>query len=224
VIDQQTDQQSTSPATLDFSKFVPIDSGQPAEPPAANLRQSIAYGVQQNPDEHAKLLKQQQLTGMTPEAAAPFVQQTQQAIDVESLNPEQMVSSHPRTAAWATNPDNAAVSGAEDLHRLTRIEQHAATMRAYTPSWRDKVSDAAQSAYEFLGGSGSLKQRVFDYPLARMGVGALRGTEELAGNAASFAGLHGNNATGLNFLQRSARTPRAFQLWRGETGLDKLAA
>jgi hypothetical protein len=223
----KTDQRRSAvqrPCTARLSKFVPIDSGQPAEPPAANLRQSIAYGVQQNPDEHAKLLKQQQLTGMTPEAAAPFVQQTQQAIDVESLNPEQMVSSHPRTAAWATNPDNAAVSGAEDLHRLMRIEQHAATMRAYTPSWQDKISDAAQNAYEFLGGSGSLKQRVFDYPLVRMGVGALRGTEELAGNAASFAGLHGNNPTGLNVLQRSARSLEPFNFGEDETGLDKLAA
>jgi hypothetical protein len=217
-------QQAAGPVELDSSTFTPIDAGRPANTVASNLRQSIAYGVQQNPDEHAKLLKQQQLTGMTPEAAAPFVQQTQQAIDVESLNTEQMVSSHPRTAAWATNPDNAAVSGAEDLHRLTRIEQHAATMRAYTPSWQDKISDAAQNAYEFLGGSGSLKQRVFDYPLVRMGVGALRGTEELAGNAASFAGLHGNNPEGLNFLQRSARSLEPFNFGEDETGLDKLAA
>jgi hypothetical protein len=225
VIDQQTDRDRRAHSgDARLLEVRPDRLRAPAEPPAANLRQSIAYGVQQNPDEHAKLLKQQQLTGMTPEAAAPFVQQTQQAIDVESLNPEQMVSSHPRTAAWATNPDNAAVSGAEDLHRLTRIEQHAATMRAYTPSWQDKISDAAQNAYEFLGGSGSLKQRVFDYPLVRMGVGALRGTEELAGNAASFAGLHGNNATGLNVLQRSARSLEPFNFGEDETGLDKLAA
>jgi hypothetical protein len=231
VNEQQTDQQQgAAPAALDFSKFVPFDSGQPVESPASNLRQSIAYGVQQNPDEHAKLLEQQRLTGMTPEAAKPFANETQQAIDVESLNPEQMVASHPRTAAWATNPDNAAVSGAEDLHRLTRIEQHAATIRAYTPDWwqrnyTDRVNNAAQSAYEFLGGSGSLKQHVFEYPLARVGIGALRGTEEMLGNAASFAGLHGGKS-GLNFLQRSADTldPQHFIKFGDEkTGLDKLA-
>jgi len=215
-------QQASAPVELDLTTITPIDSGKPVNA-ASNLRQSVSYGVQQNPDDYAKLLKQQQVTGMTPQAAAPFAGETQNAIDVESLNPEKMVDSHPRTAAWAANPDNAAVSGADELHRLTRIEQHAATMRAYEPTWRDKASDAAQSAFESLGGSGSLKQRVFQYPLVRLGVGALRGTEEMLGNTASFAGIHGDNPEGLNALQRSARTLEPVQFGEEETGLDKLA-
>jgi hypothetical protein len=223
MIGETQEQQAPASSDLDFSTITPIDSGKPANA-GSTLRQSVAFGVQQNPDEYAKLLKQQQVTGMSPEAARPFANDTQNAIDVERLNPEGMVDSHPRTAQWATNPDNAAVSGADELHRLTRIEQHAASMRAYTPTWEDKVSDAAQSAYEFMGGSGSLKQRAFQYPLARAGVGVLRGTEELLGNAASFAGLHGNNPAGLNFLQRSARTLEPQNFGEDETGLDKLAA
>jgi hypothetical protein len=218
---------STTPVTLDSSTFAPFDSGKPADAPqgaASNLRQSVAYGVQQNPDQYAKLLKQQQVTGMAPQVSAPLASETQNAIDVEQLNPEQMVSSSPRTAAWATNPDNAAVSGADDLARLTRIEQHAATMRATAPTWQDKVSDAAQNAFEFMGGTGSLKQRVFQYPLARLGIGTLRGAEEMAGNVGSFVGIHGDNPEGLNALQRSARSLEPFNFGEPETGIDKLAS
>lgn len=211
------------PEDLDFSTMTPIDAGRPANA-ASDLRQSVAYGVQQNPDQYAQLLKQQRATGMSPEVAAPFQNETQQAIDVESLNPEQMVVSHPRTAAWAANPDNAAVSGADELQRLKRIETHAATMRAYTPTWQDRISNAAQSAYETLGGSGSLKQRVFDYPLFRFGAGALRGTEETIGNVGSFVGIHGSGPEGLNFFQRGARTLEPSQFGEQENGLDRLAA
>lgn len=115
---------STNPVTLDQSTFTPLDAGQPAGGQAgANLRQSLAYGVQQNADEHAKLLKQQQVTGMAPEAAKPSYNETQNAIEVQRLNPEQMVVTHPRTAAWATNPDNAAVAH-DDMGTLTGIETH----------------------------------------------------------------------------------------------------
>jgi hypothetical protein len=75
-----------------------------------------------------------------------------------------------------------------------------------------------------MGGSGSLKQRAFQYPLARIGVGAVRGTAEMLGNVASFAGLHGDNPSGLNFLQRSARTLEPQNFGEDESGLDKLAA
>jgi len=120
-----------SPVTLDLSTFAPLDSGQAAAAkptPAADLRQSIAYGVQQNPDEYAKLLKQQQVTGMAPEVARPFAAETQNAIDVERLAPEQMVTTHPRTAAWMMNPDNASVAH-DDVSPLTQIEEGAERMR-----------------------------------------------------------------------------------------------
>jgi hypothetical protein len=102
----ETQQQQAPSSDLDFSTLTPIDSGKPANA-GSTLRQSVAFGVQQNPDEYAKLIKQQQVTGMSPEVAKPFANDTQNAIDVERLNPEGMVDSHPRTAQWATNPDNA---------------------------------------------------------------------------------------------------------------------
>jgi hypothetical protein len=226
MIGETQEQQAPASSDLDFSTITPIDSGKPANA-GSTLRQSVAFGVQQNPDEYAKLLKQQQVTGMSPEAARPFANDTQNAIDVERLNPEGMVDSHPRTAQWATNPDNAAVSGADELHRLTRIEQHAASMRAYTPTWEDKVTDVAQSAYQFMGGSGSLKQRAFQYPLARAGVGVLRGTEELLGNGphsqACTATIRRGSTScsarlGRSSLRTSARMRLASTSWPRTSG------
>jgi hypothetical protein len=204
---------------LDFSTFTPLQETQQS----SDLRQSLSYGVTQNPDEYAKLLKQQQSTGMSPQVAQSGAAQTQQAIDVESLQPDQMGITHPRTAAWTANPDNAAVAGAGELHRQTRIEQHAATIRAYQPTWRDAVTNAAQSAFNFMGGNGDLKNKVFSYPAFRLGIEALAGTEETLGNVGSFFGWHGDNATSLNQLQIAARSLEPGQFGAEETGLDTVA-
>lgn len=126
------DAAAPGPGALDLSTYSPFDSGKPSVASAgSNLRMSLSYGVQQNPDEYAKLVKQQQVTGMAPEVAKPFYSETQNAIDVEKMNPEQMAVTHPRTAAWAANPDNAAIAH-DDMDSLTRIEQNAAAMRAAT--------------------------------------------------------------------------------------------
>ena len=46
------------------------------------------------------------------------------------INSPQFVSANPRTAAWASNPDNAAVAGVDEIYRLAKIEHNAAAMRA----------------------------------------------------------------------------------------------
>jgi hypothetical protein len=131
---------TTPPVKLDDSTFVPFNDNYGQQ--ASDLQQSIGYGVQQDPDQHARLLKQQQQTGIGPEISKGHETQIQQSLDANTLNPGQMVASHPRTAAWATNPDNAAVSGVTDLQLLTQIEQannKRNPMPGLTPSQQQAV-------------------------------------------------------------------------------------
>jgi hypothetical protein len=218
--DPSTDQ----PVTLDASGYQPIADPNPQ--PGSDLRQSLSFGFSQDQTKYAQLLKQQQVTGMTPQAAQPFQDQTQQAIDVNNLNPEQMVLTHPRTANWASNPDNAAVAGPDEIHRQTRIEQNAATMRAYQPSFGERASqaitDISQRAFEAMGGTGNLQRQIYTDPIPRLAIGMLQGTESFLGSVGSFLGWHGAGGT-QNALQRAAQTLTQERVGGTTTGLDMVA-
>ncbi len=158
---------------------------------SAALRQSVAYGVTQDPDQYAKLLELQKRAGVPPQLAQGQQKQIRQDADVNSIDYNGFAVSHPRTTAWASSPDNAAVSGVSEVQRLAGIEQNAASMRALTP-WE---SFSYKNLYP-------LQQKLMEYPLTRMAIDAVGGTAGMAGNIGSFFGWHGDGATKQNLLQR----------------------
>src|SRR5579875_67012 len=123
-------------APLSFTgPMTPISSPdpQPAAPPtqAQALQGAVSYATQQDPVKYAKLLDLQRRTGIPPVVSQGNEQQVQQAADASSFNSPAFVAAAPRTTGWATNPDNAAVSGIDGLHNLAALEQSSAGLRAY---------------------------------------------------------------------------------------------
>src|ERR1700733_7984905 len=113
--------------TLDFSKSIPI-GGAPTDPAADGLQSAVGYAATQDPDQYASLLKLQKQTGVTPQVSSANLPQVKQAADVNSIDYHNFAISNPRTTAWASNPDNAAVSGVSEVQRLGTIEQSAGSM------------------------------------------------------------------------------------------------
>lgn len=158
---------------------------------SASLRQSVAYGATQNPEDYAKLLQLQKQTGVAPHMAQSYRQPLEQSADVNSIDYPQFAVSHPRTAAWASNPDNAAVAGVSEIQRLASIEANAGEMRANT-WWQGFQANTIQPAFRALMG----------YPLTRMGIDVVGGSAGMLGNIGSRFGVHGDGATNQNLLQR----------------------
>lgn len=182
-----------SPVTLDFSKAVPIGDQTQDEPgqAASDLRKSVSYGASQNPDQYAKLLEMQKQTGVPPQVAQGNESEVQQSADVNSLDYAMFVAHHPLTTKWASNPDNAAVSGADEIQRLGNIESSAASIRASTP-------------WETFEGNylAPLRQKLMEFPLTRMGVDAVGGAAGMVGNIGSELGWHGDGSSSENAPQR----------------------
>lgn len=109
--------------------------------PAQSLQGAVDYGVQQDPVAHAKLLQLQQKLGIPPVVSQGNEKPLQQAADTKSIDYPSFAAANPRTTSWATNPDNAAVSGVDELHRLAGIEQNAAAMRSVPQNTDQPVSN-----------------------------------------------------------------------------------
>lgn len=160
--------QPTSDPNLDFSTAVPIhepsgleaienylktgkhlgifDTPEYAAAHAQRARQlqsAVSYAATQNPDAYAKLLQLKQKTGLSPNVIHLQQEQVQQGVDVNSLDYDQMAASHPRTTAWASNPDNAAVSGVDEVKRLANMETSAGRIRALTPAFQSTLNAAS---------------------------------------------------------------------------------
>ncbi|HVW78507.1 MAG TPA: hypothetical protein VHB45_12900 [Alloacidobacterium sp.] len=192
----------SSSVTLDFSKAMPIT---PADPEQVNtLKQSVSFGVTQDPDRYAQQLKLQQQTGLAPEIQQSSEDIIREAAQTGSIDYHRMVSQAPRTSNWASNPDNAAVSGVDEIQRMARIEQSAATMRAYTPTFMDSLKDKTSQLTKTLTGSTpqELKNSLYYYPLTRTAIDAVSGAAGLVGNIGSFVGIHGDKPDKQNLLQR----------------------
>jgi Large polyvalent protein associated domain 22 len=119
------------PVTLDFSKAIPLPIvPSTVEQRARALQAAVFYASQQDPEQYARLLRIQELTGIPPEVSKGNEKQIQQMLDARRIDPQAFTAVAPRTAVWASNPDNAAVAGVDEIQRFGGIEQDAATMRA----------------------------------------------------------------------------------------------
>ena len=121
----------TTPVTLDFSQAIPVGPS-PADRQARALQGALFYAAQQNPDQYAKQLELQAQTGIPPAVSAGNETQIQQMLDAQRIDPHRFTAIAPRVAAWASNPDTAAVAGVKEIQRFGGIEQNAAAMRAAT--------------------------------------------------------------------------------------------
>ena len=96
---------------------------------ARALQGALFYASQQDPEQYARLLRIQELTGIPPEVSKGNEKQIQQMLDARRIDPQAFTAVAPRTAVWASHPDNAAVAGVDEIQRFGGIEQDAATMR-----------------------------------------------------------------------------------------------
>lgn len=201
---------SSAPITFDLSTAKPIpgvaDSPSPMDDQASALQGAVSYASQQNPDRYAKLLQFQKLTGVPPVVSAGNEQQVQQAADANSIDPRFLTTIAPRTSGWASNPDNAAVSGVGEIQRVAGIEQNAVAMRAYTPTFGEKVSDKLLDLGQWMmGGTISkdqLRQNFWQGPVTRGAADIVGGVAGMAGNIGAALGWHGDGPTRKNLLQR----------------------
>jgi hypothetical protein len=172
---------------------IPIGAA-PGESEASALQSSVAYGATQDPDQYANQLKLQKQTGVPPAISGGNMAQVKQAADVNAIDYPKFVAANPRTTAWASNPENAAVSGVSEVQRLGGIENNAAQMRAATP-WENFSAGLDQF-------NRAANQKVMEYPLTRSLVDVAAGTAGMAGNIGSFLGWHGDGPSKQNLLQR----------------------
>lgn len=167
-----------------------------------SLRQSVSFAATQDPESYAKLLRQSAVTGVAPAIAKDYQDDLKPAEVMNMFDFNRFVASSPRAAEWAADPNNAAVAGTDELHRLSRIEQHAATMGAWTPSLWDKTKQIVSNVTEALTGSTPerIKTRFWEYPLTRGTAEAIGGAAGMVGDIGSFFGWHGDGKR--NLLQR----------------------
>ena len=107
---------------------VPGNAGQDSI--GVKLGLSLGYAAQQDPDQYSRLLHLQDLTGIPPIVSAGRETQIQQAVNAKRIDPRFFTTIAPVTSVWASNPDNAAVAGVDEILRFGGIEQNAAAMRA----------------------------------------------------------------------------------------------
>jgi len=118
------------PVTLDFSKAIPLPIvPSTVEQRARALQAAVFYASQQDPEQYVRLLRIQALTGIPPEVSKGNEKQIQQMLDARRIDPQAFTAVAPRTAVWASHPDNAAVAGVDEIQRFGGIEQDAAAMR-----------------------------------------------------------------------------------------------
>lgn len=140
-----SDQQDQSADAAVARAFAPQSTAE------QNLQQSVAYGATQDPDQYANLLRLKQQTGVAPQLAQGYQKQLQQSVDKNSIDYPQFVANSPRTASWASQPDNAAVSGVSEIQRLAEVERLSRFMGmpGLTPGQQQAVlSDRARVAQQ----------------------------------------------------------------------------
>jgi hypothetical protein len=228
----------SDPVTLDFSKAIPIGGAAandaPADPQASTLQGAVAYGASVNPDEYAKLLKLQKQTGVPPAVSNGNQDQVRQAADVKSIDYQKFAAANPRTTAWASNPDNAAVSGVDELQRLAQIEAHsnAALTNPLQALIDERARVTSENAgrlapgSEFRSAMANINTAFFDAisPLLNAGGAAIQGGAETA-KALTDKVAYGPNFQLMQRLNDIWNSPRTFAVQGATEGVrDYLAA
>ena len=118
--------------------------------PAQDLQQSVSYGVKQQPDKYAQLLQIEQQTGVKPQMSKDYQEYLKAHIDANSIDYNQFAADNPKTTDWASDPDNAAIAGVQEIQRLGAIEAQATNgsrLAGLTPSQQQAVIEDRQRVY-----------------------------------------------------------------------------
>lgn len=117
------------------------------------VNQSLTRGLDENPDEYAKLLKISAQTGIAPSLAKDFRPELEKRQKLQALSVDDLVRSNPKTAKFLANPDNAAVAQ-DDVQNLSVLEQVLIKPIDYTRSAAEGV--VGKGAGSLLSGAGEL--------------------------------------------------------------------
>lgn len=117
------------------------------------VNQSLNLGLDQNPDEYAKLLKLSAQTGVAPPLAKDFRPELEKRSKLESLSVDDLVRTNPKTSLFLTNADNAAVAH-DDVQSLSALEVALTKGRDYVGSVGSGV--IGKGAGSTLSGAGEL--------------------------------------------------------------------
>ena len=89
---------------------------------AESLGQSLAIGVEKDPDAHAKSLAMAMKTGVAPQMAVDFPQEIGKQAKLMDLSIGNMIERNPRVSRFlATSTDNSAVAH-DDTYSLSAME------------------------------------------------------------------------------------------------------
>jgi hypothetical protein len=105
------------------------------------LQTGVSYGLDQDPDQYAKLLVLAAKTGIAPQLAKDFQPEVQKAAATKAFDFDQMVSTAPVLSSALSNPHFAAVAH-DDVPTLASIEQ---TFGALPPSLTPAQKEAVQA-------------------------------------------------------------------------------
>ena len=117
------------------------------------VNQSLTRGLDENPDDYAKLLKISAQTGIAPDLAKDFRPELEKRQKLQALSVDDLVRSNPKTAKFLANPDNAAVAQ-DDVQNLSVLEQVLIKPIDYTRSAAEGV--VGKGAGSLLSGAGEL--------------------------------------------------------------------
>ena len=135
----------------DLELFAQQESERAGQSLAVN--QSLTRGLDENPDEYAKLLKISAQTGIAPDLAKDFRPELEKRQKIQALSVDDLVRSNPKTAKFLANPDNAAVAQ-DDVQNLSVLEQILIKPIDYTRSIVEGV--VGKGAGSTLSGAGEL--------------------------------------------------------------------
>lgn len=133
---------------------------------ADSLRQSLARGMDQNPDEYAKALKLAAKTGVAPAWAKEFGPVIERQRKTDPFAVDELVKRNPKTAQFLGDPDNASVAH-DDVENMSGIERALSyivnPLRSFAAGF---VDTPAQLVYGGLRASADVQSRLIGRPLA----------------------------------------------------------
>lgn len=165
-------------------------------------RASLVGAAPLNPDQQAKMQRSAQVLGIPPAAAQGAPEDAALQARMKQMGLDRLSLDSPRTAAFLSNPQNAAVAH-DDLPALRAMEFTLSNGQKQTFDVGSVSADPRSAFTRFL--ENKVVPTLQGFPVTRAAIGTLGGSVGMAGDIASFAGLHGDN-NGPNALQRFQRS------------------
>lgn len=165
-------------------------------------RAALVGAAAQNPDQAAKTQRDAQVLGIPPAAAQGAPGDADLQARMKAMGLDRLSLDHPRTAAFLSDPQNAAVAH-DDLPALKAMEITLSNGQKQIIDVGTVSADPRSAFTRFL--QNRVLPTLQGFPLTRATIGTLGGSVGMLGDIGSFAGLHGEGG-GPNALQRFQRS------------------